>query len=47
MHRGAHGDLDSFEVQATGFAAVPKDNPEQFRYFALDFLPDRFGRFFS
>jgi hypothetical protein len=47
MHRCPHGHLDCFEIQLTGLAAVLKDDPEEFAYFAFDFLPDRFGRFFS
>ena len=47
MHCRTQGHLDSFEVQMTGLATVLKDDPEQSAYFAFDFLPDRFCRFFS
>jgi hypothetical protein len=47
MHGGSHRHLDSFQVQSACSAEVLKDHPEQRAYFAFDFLPDRFRRFFS
>jgi hypothetical protein len=47
MHRGAHRHLDSFQVQPASSPEILKDNPEQPAYFAFDFLPDPFRRFFS
>jgi hypothetical protein len=47
MHGGSHRHLDSFQVQPACSAEVLKDHPEQRAYFAFDFLPDRFRRFFS
>ncbi|MDQ2946241.1 MAG: hypothetical protein M3Y27_09925 [Acidobacteriota bacterium] len=47
MHRGPQGHFDGFEVQLTGLATVLKNDAEQSAYFALDFLPDCFRRFFS
>jgi hypothetical protein len=47
MHCRPHRHLDCFEVQLTGPATILKDDAEQSAYFAFDFLPDRFRRFFS
>jgi hypothetical protein len=47
MHGGSHRHLDSFQVQPPCSPQILKDDPEQFAYFAFDFLPDRFCRFFS
>jgi hypothetical protein len=47
MHGGSHRHLDSFQVQPPGPSTVLKDDAEQTAYFAFDFLPDRFRRFFS
>jgi hypothetical protein len=47
MHGGSHRHLDRFQVQLAGSAEVLKDDPEQPVYFAFDFVPDRFRRFFS
>lgn len=47
VHGGAYRHLDRFEVPLPGFSTVLKDDTEQPVYFAFDFLPDRFRRFFS
>jgi len=47
MHGGPHRHLDGFQVQPACSPEVLKDDPQQPAYFAFDFLPDRFRRFFS
>jgi hypothetical protein len=47
MHGGSHRHLDCFQVQPACFPEILKDATEQPAYFALDFPPDRFRRFFS
>jgi hypothetical protein len=47
MHGSPHRHLDRFKVQSSCFPQLLKDETEQPGYFALDFLPDRFRRFFS
>jgi hypothetical protein len=47
MHGGSHRHLDRFQVQPACSPEVLKDDPQQSAYFAFDFLPDRFRRFFS
>jgi hypothetical protein len=47
MQGGSHSHLDSFQVQPAGSPELLKDDPQQRAYFAFDFLPDRFRRFFS
>jgi hypothetical protein len=46
MHGGSHRHLDCFQVQPACSAEILKDETEQPAYFALDFPPDRFRRFF-
>jgi hypothetical protein len=47
MHRRTHRHLDGFHIQTLGLAPVLEDDAQQLRYFARDFLLDRFRRFFS
>ena len=47
VHGGAHGHLDSFQIEAARPAAGVEDDTQQLVYFAGDFFLDRFGRFFS
>src|SRR5208283_2325350 len=47
MHRRPHGHLDRFQIEFAGLALLLKDEPEYRAYFPLDFLTDRFRRFFS
>ena len=47
MHRRPQGHLDCFQIQRSGLATVLKNDTEQAAYFAFDFLPDGFRRFFS
>jgi hypothetical protein len=47
MHRRPHGHLDRFQIESAGLALLLKDEPEYRAYFPLDFLTDRFRRFFS
>jgi hypothetical protein len=47
VHRGAHRHLDCFQIESARVALVLKDKTQQNTYFAFDFLPDRFRRFFS
>jgi hypothetical protein len=39
--------LDCFEIERPGFTPILKDDSKQPAYFALNFLADRFGSFFS
>jgi hypothetical protein len=47
MHGSPHRHLDRFQVESASLALVLKNKPQQRAYFPFDFLPDRFGRFFS
>ena len=47
MHRRPHGHLDRFQIQLTGLAPILKNYVQQRTYFAFDFVPDCFRRFFS
>jgi hypothetical protein len=47
VHRSPHGHLDRFQIESAGLALLLKDEPEYRAYFPLDFLTDRFRRFFS
>jgi hypothetical protein len=47
MHGSPHGHLDSIQIESAGLALLLKDKPQQRAYFPFDFLPDRFGCFFS
>ena len=47
MHTLAHERLDRFQIDATRFAAVGEDLPDQTLYFAGRLLLDGFERFFS
>ena len=47
MHGRAHSHLDGFQIQTPRLAATVEDDAQQLVYFARDFLPDGFGRFFS
>src|SRR5271167_273297 len=46
MHRRPHGHLNRFQIEFAGLALLLKDEPEYRAYFPLDFLTDRFRRFF-
>jgi hypothetical protein len=47
MHSRSHGHLDCLQIESAGLALFLKDEPEYRAYFPLDFLLDRFRRFFS
>ena len=43
----AHGHLGPFQIDAPRVAPILEHHPQELFYFARDFLPDRFDRFFS
>lgn len=46
VHGRACKCFDRLQIETAGLAQTGEDNMEQLIYFADDFLPDRFGRFF-
>jgi hypothetical protein len=47
MHCGTDRCLDTLQVESAGRFAVAENDAKQVLYFAGDFLPDDFSRFFS
>jgi hypothetical protein len=47
MHRGPHRHLDRFQIESAGLTLVLENKAQQRAYFPLNFLVDRFRRFFS
>jgi hypothetical protein len=47
MHGRPHRHLHRLKIQTARPTKVLKDDPEQFAYFAFDFVSDRLRRFFS
>ncbi len=47
VHGGTNGHFHRLEIQSARLAALAENQLQQVLYFAGDFLPDRFGRFFS
>src|ERR1700730_3957390 len=47
MHGRAYRHLQGFQIETAGLAAILEDDAQPSIYFARDFLPDRFGVFFS
>jgi hypothetical protein len=46
VHGRTYGGLNCLQIELAGCFAVPGDDAKQLIYFADDFLPDRFRRFF-
>jgi hypothetical protein len=47
MHGRTHRHLDRFQIETAGLAAIFEDDAQELIYFARDFPPDGFDRFFS
>jgi hypothetical protein len=47
MHHRPHRHLDRFQIKLARLAPLLKDQSNKRAYFAFDFLPDGFRRFFS
>ena len=47
VHRRADRHLGGFQIRPPRFTATGEQDAQQLRYFAGDFLLDRFRRFFS
>jgi len=47
MHRGPHGHLHRFQIEAAGLAKILENEPQQPAYFPLDFPLKCCRRFFS
>jgi hypothetical protein len=47
MHGSPHRHLDRFQIEFAILALVLENQTQQRAYFPLDFLTDRFRRFFS
>ena len=47
VHGRTHGHLGRLHVEMARLAALLEDDAQELAYFARDFLPDGFDRFFS
>ncbi|HEY5047300.1 MAG TPA: hypothetical protein VII49_04695 [Rhizomicrobium sp.] len=47
VHRSTDRCLDTLKIESASGLPVAKNDAKQLLYFAGDFFPDRFGRFFS